>query len=552
MMRDDSNTGLYWPPSAANAAWSCGLALLVITALLLAACAAPAPPTPIVAPPPTAVPTFTPTVEPGPTVPPTPTATPPPTVTPAPTATVAPTATPIPLAEANYRAALRPAASQGLDLTGMTQYSLTVTLAPDISRVSGREVITYTNRETVTLTSLYLHLYPNLWQAGMTITDVQVAGQAAPVALSAGNSLMETPLAAPLAPGSAITLSLWFSVPIPTRLPEGNYGEFVSQEEMLTLAHFYPTVAVYDTAWRLETPSLLGDVIYHDASLYEVLFTAPAEWIVVATGATIRTVENPDATVTWQLAGGPMRDFNIAASPRYRKLTAQVADVTVNSYFLPEGTIGGHQALTWTVTALQTFEAAFGPYPYLELDVVATPLLAFGVEYPGLIVLRERMYGDPNQEIVFESVTVHEVAHQWWYGIVGNDQVLHPWLDESLSQYSTYLYIRDLYGKEGVEGFINSMENIRWAKVGRIEKPIGLPVPAYTAADYGPIVYGRGALFFLTLAERIGERDMAEFLRRYYARYTWGIATPADFRALAEAVACQDLGDLFREWVYPR
>ncbi len=145
---------------------------------------------------------------------------------------------------------------------------------------------------------------------------------------------------------------------------------------------------------------------------------------------------------------------------------------------------------------------------------------------------------------------MHEVAHQWWYNVVGNDQVNHPWLDEALAQYSTYLYFRDTYGEAGGQGFIAAM-NDRWARVKNEDKPIGLPVGDYTAQEYGAIVYGRGPLFFLALRDRIGEDKMTELLRRYYADETWKIATPEEFRKLAEEVAGVSLGDLFEKWVGP-
>jgi aminopeptidase N len=84
------------------------------------------------------------------------------------------------------------------------------------------------------------------------------------------------------------------------------------------------------------------------------------------------------------------------------------------------------------------------------------------------------------------------------------------------------------------------------------EMPIGLPSGAYTGAEYSAIVYGRGALFFLALADRMGEARMAELLRRYYTAFAWRIAAPEDFKRLAEGVAGGRLDDLFEKWVYPR
>jgi aminopeptidase N len=317
------------------------------------------------------------------------------------------------------------------------------------------------------------------------------------------------------------------------------------------MAHFYPTVVVYDAkGWRRETPATQGDVVYHDASLYDVSLTAPADLVVAATGATIGHVENSDGTATWRLAGGPMRDFNIVASRAYRSLSRQVGDVAINSYFLPVDAAGGQKALDWAALALEVYQSEFGPYPYRELDVAATETTAGGIEYPGLVVIAQRFYSDPNNATFFEGVTIHEAAHQWWYNVVGNDQVNDPWLDEALTQYSTYFYYDRAYGKEAIVNLMDSFR-ARWSRVEFQEKPIGLPVSAYRDKEYGAIVYGRGPLFLIALRDQIGADKMAQLLRRYYVEYTWRIAMPADFRRMAEEIAGQNLGDLWAKWVEP-
>ncbi len=500
------------------------------------------------------------TATPGPMVTPAPAI---PTTTPDPMAPPRPVVTPAPplLDWSQYAVALRPAARQGLDpaldpaagalLAGMTQYSLTVTLAPDLTRLAGAARIRYTNREDAPLAAVYLHLFPNLWNDGMTVSDVQAGGRSAAFTLESDDDLLKVPLAESLRPGDAVELALRFAEPIPANGDVGNYGEFAYLDNVLALAHFYPTVVVYDrgAGWHTETPATQGDVIYHDASLYDVALTLSVTMTVAATGATLGRVENGDGTATWRLVGGPLRDFNVIASGRFETVSEPVGDVKVNSYFLPEHAAGGKQALSWAVAAMRTYETAFGAYPYGELDVTETGTSAGGIEYPGLVVVASNLYDDPTRQSFFESATVHEVAHQWWYNVVGNDQVNAPWLDESLAQYATYLYFRDVYGTEGGQSFVNAL-NQRWARVNYEEKAIGLPVAAYEGSEYGALVYGRGALFFLALRDRIGEKVMAALLRRYYAEYAWRIATTDGFRKLAEEVSGQDLGELFKKWVY--
>jgi hypothetical protein len=457
------------------------------------------------------------------------------------------------------QAALRPATIQRLgpafrpggDLAGMTQYSLTVTLPSDLSRVEGAARVRYTNREKTPLNEVYFHLYPNIWDGGMTVSDVQVSGQPVEAILESSDELLRVPLRQPLQPGQSVDIALDFRVPVPMDTDVGNYGDFAYVDDVLAMAHFYPTVVVYDDqGWHLETPAPQGDVIYHDASLYDVSLTAPADLTVAATGSTLQRVTNADGTATWRLAGGPMRDFHIAASKRYQAASQKVGDVTVTSYFLPEQAAGGRKALDWAAKALRSYETAFGPYPYTELDVVQTGTTAGGIEYPGLVVIADRLYDDPQRADFFEGATVHEVAHQWWYNVVGNDQVNAPWLDEALTQFSTYFYYDQAYGKPGTQGAIDSWRS-RWARVGDAEKPIGLPVGAYSEGEYSAIVYGRGPLFLIALRDRIGPDKMAELLRRYYAEYAWKIATPETFRSLAEEVAGQPLGDLWAKWVTP-
>ncbi|MGC8780634.1 MAG: M1 family metallopeptidase, partial [Anaerolineae bacterium] len=479
----------------------------------------------------------------------------------APTPTV-PTPTPpapAPVPWDVYEAALRPATIQQLApqmqpdgwLSHLTQYSITVTLDPDLKWVTGHQIVRYTNTEQEALEEVYFHLFPNLWDGGMSVAGVTVDGRPAEATLASGDDLLRVSPGRRLEPGRWIEIALDFRVPVPADGDVGNYGEFAYADGILAMAHFYPTVAVYDEqGWHTETPAPQGDVIFHDASLYDVSLTAPANLVVAATGATVARRDNDDGTATWRLAGGPMRDFNIVASARYRVASRQVGDIVVNSYYLPEDADGGQKALNWAALALETYQQQFGPYPYRELDVAATLTTAGGIEYPGLIVVARRLYYDPNNILFFESVTIHEVAHQWWYNVVGNDQLNHPWLDEALAQYSTYFYYDRFYGDEAIANLLDSFR-ARWSRADYAEKPIGLPVSAYPNKEYSAIVYGRGPLFLIALRDRIGADRMAELLRRYYAEFTWKIATPADFRRLAEEVGGQKLDDLWREWVEP-
>ncbi len=247
-----------------------------------------------------------------------------------------------------------------------------------------------------------------------------------------------------------------------------------------------------------------------------------------------------------------MRDFNIVASDHYQESSKQVDGVTVNSYFLPQDATGGTEALTFASDALARYQADFGPYPYSELDVVETSTKALGIEYPGLVVLaRTGQYDSSARPELLQSTTAHEVAHQWWYNVVGDDQVNTPWMDEALAQYSTYIYFKDRYGDQGAQALIDNFKS-RWDRTQDADIPIGLPVAAYKGPEYSAIVYGRGPLFFLALHDRLGEATMLRFLQEYYRQYRWKIASPAELQDLLQKVSGQNLSDLFDQWVYPK
>ena len=143
----------------------------------------------------------------------------------------------------------------------------------------------------------------------------------------------------------------------------------------------------------------------------------------------------------------------------------------------------------------------------------------------------------------------HEVAHQWFFNQVMSDQVREPWLDEALVQYATYLYYVDRYGENNAQGFVQSWYQ-RWANVDQALIPIGKPAGAYTREEYGPIIYGRGPLFFEALNAAMGDESFTLLLSAYADQYRWGIADGQAFMELAEQICGCDLEILFADWVH--
>ena len=283
--------------------------------------------------------------------------------------------------------------------------------------------------------------------------------------------------------------------------------------------------------------------------------SAPEDFILIASGSQLtRTVENGRQQVSF--AAGPVRDFFLAGSSQLTLLSTQAGETTLNSYALPGNELHQQQVLDHLAAGMAIFGELFGPYPYTEFDVVSSPMQALGIEYPGVVGIFKDLYLENSPDYgsysstLLEIVVAHELAHQWFYNVVGNDQQSLPWVDESITQYAVYLYYKNLYGGVQAEQQVSEWHG-RLRPLNDAEQPLGMAVDGYTPADYSPIIYGRGPLFYDQMAEELGEETLLAALADYYQENMWQIATTESIRASLEG-ACQcDLSEAFSEWVYP-
>jgi len=244
-----------------------------------------------------------------------------------------------------------------------------------------------------------------------------------------------------------------------------------------------------------------------------------------------------------------MRDFSLMASGEYATLSGSAEDIDVNIHYLPGHEAEAELALEWTLDAIAAFTEYFGGYVYRELDVVETHTTAGGIEYPGLIVVADRLWATQDN-LFFQVVVVHEVAHQWWYSLVGNDQVRYPWLDESLTNYSVALYYDYIQGEPAYNAVLSAYQGqYEEFATNAGDLPIGEPASQYSEGAYSPIVYAKGGLFYATIAEEVGKDTLLEALHQYFEAYKYRTATPLDLQTTLENTSGIELNDLFIEWV---
>ena len=446
---------------------------------------------------------------------------------------------------------------------GITHYILRIDIDYAGRAFKGYSRVDYTNNESVFLDRLFFRLYPNMGQSygdgRINITSAYVNGEQAEYKLSSFNSVVEIELPDPLGPGGQVQLDFETKGMVPVDFGGGDlkagYGIFNYSQGVLALANFYPILAVYeDGSWRLDPIYAIGDSVYSDAALYTVeILTDPGTN--VATSGMWISQQDVGGKELQRFISGPARDFFIIASPDYQVASKEVSGTTVNSYYLPEHAKGGAQALEVAADSLGIFNSLFGPYPYKEYDVVEAPLnRASGVEYPGMGLITSRLY-DNLTKPDFDSTVVHEVAHQWWYNVVGNDVIRAPWMDEALATYSSILYWEQVGGHSAREqALAYYQDRFNENTQNGLDAPVTEPLAYFRESDraqsYGPVVYAKGALAFENLRQTIGDESFFKAIQFYYGTHWFSIANTGELLAAFQMATDIQLDSFYQTRLY--
>jgi hypothetical protein len=449
------------------------------------------------------------------------------------------------------QALLEAFAADATDFPAATRYWIEASVTFDRLRtravIEGRERVRFTNPLHRPLEEIALMLWPNdaQYAAEMEAGSAVVDGRLVIPQAEAEGVGLRVPLARPLAPGEVVDLTIPFRVVTTDPITLWSPRRFGIAQGMLMAPTFYPLIPRLTPAgeWQMIPAPPGGDTANSDVALYDVRLIVPEELVLVATGVELDRTPVTGGTVAVHYASGPVRDFAFALGP-FVPAQSQAGGVVARAWALPEHAAEAESLARTAARAVQAFETWIGPYPYDELDVIDAPGAFGGIEYPGLIFIG--VVGDRADD----DVVIHEVAHQWFYALIGNDQLLEPWLDEGAASYLETLYYEAEGDVRTATRLLDEDRRILRA-VGRTETPIGLPVGVYASEnDYAVFVYLKGALFFDALRGRLGETAFGDFLHTYFADYRYGFATARAFQTTAEATCECDLTDLFDLWVY--
>jgi hypothetical protein len=377
---------------------------------------------------------------------------------------------------------------------------------------NGHQSVSFTNGSPTALPEVYLRLWDNYHGTCPTtpITVTNVTGGTAS-ALSVNCTALKITLPAPLAQGQSASIGFDLKVVVPSGADRfGHDGAFNM------IGNALPILAVRDGAgWHLDPYTNNGEAFYSLISDFDVTLVHPSSLLTPATGTSTETTSG--STTTTHAVANKVRDFAWGAGPFAKITTTSGKGVRVNVYSVTGiSTSSANQMLTLAADSIDVHSGRFGDYPYGEVDVVLDNNFWFGgMEYPGFVM-----------DLVSTTALPHELAHQWFYGIVGDDEYNSPWLDESFTDYATDLY-------RGVTG---SGCGITWqSSAEKLTNSM-----AYWDAHssrYSTVVYNYGKCTLHDLRRLIGDTPMANLLKSYAQSHWYGVSTTAEFKAAAQAAA---------------
>lgn len=381
---------------------------------------------------------------------------------------------------------------------------------------TGTEQITFTNLDSAPLSTIYLRLWSN-GVLGCSANSIVVTGLSGgttgPLALNCTE--LPVTLDTPLAPNGYATISMHIAIHVPVR--NDRFGSF---DGLSLVGTALPTLAVSDDlGWHLDPFIDLGESFYSIVGDYLVTLDVPKGLDTPTTGEAVAEKFLGDRRITIYQANS-VRDFEWAAG-RLQQLVTQLGQTRIVVSYRP-GVVSKRKAqanLGYARRSMDTFSRSYGAFPYPEMDVVLTGFSSFGgMEYPTIV------FTNPNRYTVS-----HELSHQWWYGVVGDNQFAAPWLDESFATWSQFLP----YGGR------RACKSYKWpSNTARITNDM-----AYWndhPDEYGTVYRGGGCLL-ANLASQFGLDRFVQILRAYARTHWLGISTTADFKEAIDAAAAQYL-----------
>lgn len=436
----------------------------------------------------------------------------------------------------------------GVNIDEVDNYNIDIKFEPEQRLCKIKQTVDYINKENTDLNQIYFHLYPNAFRENIIglglvenvnpdyepgyieFLEIKINGKVIDYEIiGADKTLLKLELDNILKPKDRLIILMDYTLKIPSL--DHRFGH---NKSTFNFGNWYPIAAVYDQkGWNLSEYYVIGDPFYSDVGNYNISIEAPSNYEIAVSGKILSEEILEDKKI-WKIRARLMRDFAWVASDEFAKRTHNLKDTQLKLYFLTDNKDLMNHTENIASQAMQVYNKKFGEYPYGQVSIVETNFLSGGMEYPGLVYIDTDKY-IYSQKTYLSEYIVHELAHQWWYSAVGNNQITDPWLDEGLATYSQIIFSRETKGKAYSEGLYRSLMGIY--NNSRSDKDMLTPVTEFTAwNDYSAVAYGKGAAFLHDIEQKYGTEDVDKILQIYYKRFKFKNAFSKDFFKIVEEV----------------
>ncbi|HHT7228452.1 TPA: M1 family metallopeptidase [Bacillus cereus] len=455
------------------------------------------------------------------------------------------------------------------NLMDKPQYQIEAELDPQQHKIQASESVSFKNKYMQNLNELIFHLYSDSYNTMETmsefapkpnpevlakmqekypditaedflgdieITSVTIQGEK--VSYTEQEQVLKIQLATPLQPDECVDVKIDFTVKIPFGSQRMHY-----RDEIYSITKWYPILAMYDPKtekWD-ETPyHPYGESDYSEFSDYKMNLTVPKEMVVAATGAEKESIDQNKKII--QVDAPDVREFVFFASPHYAKETTDIDGITINSYYDNRISYNKDFVLEGLRIARNKFEffnQKFGRYVYPEFDIVETRIEGGDMEYPTIVQLQE--YTDRYDHFAL----VHEIAHQWFYGMIGNNPYCDPALDEAFTIFAHY-YSRfpSAPGMSKFKGLLPRTDDI----FTKVTRAINRPVNQYSNfADYATSIYRKGHFPLVDLYSKVGEKKFDQIMKTYFEQNKFSNATFTKFFDAIDQVVGKSIRDYMED-----
>ncbi len=433
-------------------------------------------------------------------------------------------------------------------------------------KLSGLVQIQATNKTALDQSAIYFHLYPNAFRdlnnlrgenwdyvlgdkripGWIDIRSVSINGKA--YDFEVNDTILKIPLAT-WESGGKVDVAIDFELQVPK-----NNSRLSYDDHSIWLGNWLPILAEYDeNGWYLDPYHPIGDPFYSDVANYELEIDVPAGHHIASSGNEVeQQVTVVGERQHHKVAARSVRDFALVIMDEtYTNIRTAIGNhLIINTWYRSTDQKKLAQELHQAgVDSLSYFADTYGPYPYQEYDIVRTGGFFGGMEYPGIVFVQGQYFEEQDDYGII--VVAHETAHQWWYGIVGNNEVSDPWMDESLAQYSTLRFLLENYGSIG-RSMLKSSEKVAAAseRFERSDEYVGSSVDQFSNWDsYGTLVYYKGLQMFYQLEQAIGLDKMNQILSDYVQQYQFKNTTDEELIIVFEKYLGEQVRNYFQAWL---